>query len=116
RKKQLDAYPEQQQSAHYLQIRNRQQCQGECNQRDAQENSACRSPQYALHPLFGFKIATGQGNYDRIVAPQQDVDHDDLENRCPTERLEKLKHVVSSRQDSNRLLLSNQASGSTKAP
>jgi hypothetical protein len=45
-----------------------------------------------LHALLGRQIAAGQRDHDGVVAAEQDVDEDDLEYRCPTQRLEKLKH------------------------
>jgi hypothetical protein len=90
---QLDTNPEQKHCAHDLQERHAQQRQGKGDQGDAQDDCARGTPQNALHALLGLKVATRQGDHDGIVAPQQNVDQDDLEYGGPAHRLQKLKHV-----------------------
>ena len=52
------------------------------------DDGAGRPPQDALHALLGREISTRQRDHDRVVATQQDVDEDDLEDCRPTQRLE----------------------------
>ncbi|KAG1086867.1 hypothetical protein G6F40_013847 [Rhizopus arrhizus] len=92
RNQELDADPDEQQAAHDFQERDRQERQCESDQHDTQDDGARGAPQDALHALLGGQIATSQRDHDGVVAAQQDVDEDDLEYRCPTQRLEKLKH------------------------
>ena len=59
--------------------------------RASSDDGAGGAPQDALHALLGLQVAAGQRDDHRVVAAEQDVDKDDLEYRCPTQRLEKLK-------------------------
>src|SRR5690606_17011640 len=88
--KQLDPDPQQQQATHDLEEGNVEQHQGERDERHPQGDRTGRTPQNALHALLRRKVATCQRDDDGIVTTEQDVDHDDLENRPPMERLKKL--------------------------
>src|SRR5690606_4971859 len=89
---QLDADPQQQHAADDLQEGDVQQHQCEGDQDHAQADGAGSTPQNALHALLGCQVAAGQRDDDGIIATQQDVDQDDLENRPPVERLKKFNH------------------------
>jgi hypothetical protein len=70
-------------SADQLQVRYRQQRQREEDQDHAQHDRAGRSPQDALGALLVRQLAASERDDHRVVAAQQDVDHDDLADGDP---------------------------------
>jgi len=83
RHQQLDADPEQQQRADYLEPGYRQQLQGEEDQHDAQANGTHDAPENPLLALIVGQLAAGQCNYHSVVAAEEDIDQDDLQYRDP---------------------------------
>src|SRR4029079_6214783 len=64
----------------------------ERDQRDPQQDRTERAEQYAARALLRRQVATCERDHDCVVAAEQDVDDDDLENRAPVERREKFEH------------------------
>jgi len=83
RREQLDADPHQQQCANELEPWQGQQGHGEEDQDHAQDDGASGAPDDALGALSGRQLAAGQRDDHRVVAAEQDVDHDDLPEGDP---------------------------------
>ncbi|KAH0445364.1 hypothetical protein KCU90_g381, partial [Aureobasidium melanogenum] len=95
------ADPQQQQPARELQQRHVEQYHGKRDQRDAQHNRAGRAPQHALGPLRGREIAASERDHHGVIATQQDVDDDDLDDCAPMEGGEELEHERKNKKESD---------------
>ena len=60
-----------------------EQHDGKRDEDHAQRNRAERTPEHALQALFVRQIAASERNNDRIVAAEENVDHDDLTDGTP---------------------------------
>ena len=76
----LHADPQQKKAANQFQRRDRQQGAGEEDQDHAQQDGSCRPPENAKSFLTRRKVAAGQRDDDGVVAPEDDVDRDDLQD------------------------------------
>ena len=83
RHQQLDADPQQQQCPDDLEVGNRQQGKREEDQDDAQDDGTRRPPEDAEPALGRIEPPAGEGDDHRVVAAEQDVDHDDLADGNP---------------------------------
>ena len=77
----LHADPQQKKAADQFQRRHRQQGAGEENQQDPQPDGPCGAPEDAKPFLTRRQVAAGQRDDDGVVAPEDDVDRDDLKDR-----------------------------------
>ncbi|GJE41889.1 hypothetical protein AEGHOMDF_1059 [Methylobacterium soli] len=78
---QLDRDVQQDEPAHHLQQRHREQVGDDEREDDAQQSRRQRAHEDADAPLPLGQAATGQRDHDRVVARQDDVDPDDLQQR-----------------------------------
>ena len=80
---QLDADPEQKQAARHLEERQIKKHDSKGNEDYAKRDCARRTPENTLIALLVRQVSTRHGNDDRVVAAQQNVDHDDLADSRP---------------------------------
>ena len=85
RNQKLHADPEQEHAARHLEEGEIQQHDGEGDQNHAQCDRTGRTPENAELALFVRQVSTGHGDDDGVVAPQENVDHDDLTDGAPVQ-------------------------------
>jgi hypothetical protein len=83
RMQQLDANPHEEHGTNQFEVWHAQQGERERNQDDAQDDSANRTPDDAFDALRWRQAATSQGNDNRVIPTQQNVNDDDLTKRGP---------------------------------
>ena len=80
---QLHAYPQQQGAPNKLQVRHRQQLHGSDREHNSQQHRGARTQQHRLFLLIWWQRARCQSDNDSVVARQNDVNPDDLEQTNP---------------------------------
>ena len=83
RQQQLDADPQQQRRADELEVGQRQQLDRDDRQHDPHDDRGAAAPQDGLLLLLGRQRARRERDHHRVVAGQDDVDADDLQQRDP---------------------------------
>ena len=81
----LHADPEKEHAARHLEEGEVQQHDREGDQNHAQGDRTRRAPENAEFALFVRQVSTGHGDDDGVVAPQENVDHDDLTDGAPVQ-------------------------------
>src|SRR5262245_24810319 len=94
----LPAHPKQQYSACQKQTDNLQKLQGDARENESQHGGSDNADEDRARALFGWQARGGKADDNRIVAREDEIDHDDLEKRgeCAVRKKVELSHPLRS--------------------
>src|SRR5262245_12669431 len=94
----LPAHPKQQYSACQQQTDNLQQLQGDPGENKSQNRGSDNADENRARTLFRWQARCGKADHDRIVAGEDEIDHDHLEKRgeCALRKKVELSHPLRS--------------------